>query len=597
MSFLSHGRIQKLRQSPAFNYICVALLGIGTGLFALLAASSLYGMPMFWAYLRSPAVLALNILPAVLLVLGLFFATGRAWISFIVPSLPIIALACVNFFKIQLRGDAFIAEDFAHAAEAGKFVSDFTLEVNWKIVLCVAYLVLGTVFAAIFLRHRVKGWRKRLIASALTLGITLGVGIPVYASDDIYKKVASDYRFSWPNPTEEFITRGFVFPFLHSVRAALPTPPDDYSEEAVVDVLAAYEYDNIPEDKRVNVISVMLEAFTDLSEYDSLEFLTDVYEGWHRLQEESISGHLIANIFGGGTIDTERLFLIGETSLRTINNKSQSYLYYFKDQGYYIEGFHPGDRWFYNRENVHRDIGFDNYYFLEDFEGAEENDAYFFTKLLELYDARDKSVPYFSHNLTIQNHGAYYEDQNYGTGMISPEGLTEASYNILSNYLVGIYDTNNRIYEFIDELRYDAEPVVVVIYGDHKPWLGNYESVYRELGISMDTTTGTGLYNMYSTPYIIWANEAAKATLGTEFSGEGGDISPCFLMNNLFAVCGWGGDEYMKLSNEVLVRAPIINTPTGIYVENGELTLEPSEQTQELLQELEKAAYYRRNDF
>ena len=597
MSSSKQKKIVGIRESSALTYCGIAMLGLGTGVVSLFTATAVYGMPMFWAYLRVPALLVLNILPVALLVVALYFATGRAWISFFAPSLLIIIASCANFFKIQLRGDPLIAEDIAHTVEAGKALAGFEIELNWKIILCVAYLVLGTVFAAVFLKYRLRGWKKRLPSAVIAFAVILGVGIPVYASGDIYDSIACDYEFEWPNSTEQYITRGFVFPFLHSVKDAFLLPPEDYSEAETKAILAEYTYDDIPQEQQVNVISVMLEAFCDLSEYESVEFLTDVYERWHELQDESISGNLITNIFAGGTIDTERLFLLGETSLRSLNNKTQSYLYYLREQGYYTEGFHPGDRWYYDRENVHRDLGFENYYFLDDFENSMQSDEYFFSKVLELYNSRDASLPYFNHSLTIQNHGAYFADRNFGEGIISPEGLAPMTYNILSNYLAGIYDTNEQIYMFLEKLRYDAEPVVVVLYGDHKPWLGNYETVYKEIGISLDTTTEEGFFNMYSTPYVIWANEAAKKAIGNDFSGDGGDFSPCFLMNRIFSLCGWDGDEYMKLSNEVFARVPVINTPAMLYIEDGVLTDGLSERADELLRKLSFAAYFRRNEF
>ena len=586
-----------IRDSSAFTYCGLLLLATGTGAVSLLAATAVYGMPMFWAYLRTPALLALNILPVVLLVAALYFATGRAWIAFFAPSLLIIAAACANFFKIQLRGDPMIAEDIALMAEAGKMLSGFKPIINWKIIICAVYLALGTALSAVFLKYRPNGWKMRLLTAVFAVAVLFGAGIPVYASEGIYDAVICDYNIERLNTTERYVMRGFVFPFLHSIKGTYYEPPADYSEEKTKEILEEYIYDDISVERPVNVISVMLEAFYDVSEYELIKFETDVFARWHALQDESISGKLITNIFGGGTIDTERLFLLGETSQRTLNGRTQSYLYYLRDQGYYTEGFHPGDGWFYDRENIHRYIGFENYYFIEDFEDAASNDEYFFSKVLELYNARDKSVPYFSHNLTIQNHGGYYSDVNYGEGMISPEGLTEPTYNILSNYLIGMYDTNERIYEFIEQLRYDPEPVVVLIYGDHKPWLGNYESVYKELGINLDVTTMEGLFNMYSTPYIIWANEAAKEELDNDFSGDGGYFSPCFLMNRLFALCDWSGDDFMKLSNRVFESIPVINTPTGQYVENGVLTSELSESSKELLQELSFAEYFRRTKF
>jgi hypothetical protein len=329
----------------------------------------------------------------------------------------------------------------------------------------------------------------------------------------------------------------------------------------------------------------MLEAFSDLTNFADLEYSQPVYDKWHELAAEGVSGNLVDNIFGGGTIDTERLFMTGFLSLSEIHHDTASYVWYFKSQGYHTEGFHAGDEWYYDRESVCKFLGFDNYYFLRDFPDSDRTDIYFFPKIRELYDARDKSVPYFAHNLTYQNHGGYYTDARYGDEFVPYDALansalapsprlTDETYNILNNYLVGINDTCERIYEFVDTFRDDAEPVILIFYGDHKPWLGNGDSVYAELGVNIDPDTEEGFYNRYTTPYIIWANNAARATFkltSGNFTGNGGDFSSCFLMNKLFAMCGWGGNAYMKATNNLLKYTDIVSSATGYFRENGVL--------------------------
>ena len=61
------------------------------------------------------------------------------------------------------------------------------------------------------------------------------------------------------------------------------------------------------------------------------------------------------------------------------------------------------------------------------------------------------------------------------------------------------------------------------------------------MGISLDTTTEQGFRNYYSTWYTIWGNQAAKTQLGQSFQGQGPDLSPCFLMNQVFEMIGWDG--------------------------------------------------------
>ena len=44
---------------------------------------------------------------------------------------------------------------------------------------------------------------------------------------------------------------------------------------------------------------------------------------------------------------------------------------------------------------------------------------------------------------------------------------------------------------------------------------------YEELGLDIDPGTEAGFRNHYSTEYLIWANDAAKAVLEEDFTGEG----------------------------------------------------------------------------
>ena len=126
--------------------------------------------------------------------------------------------------------------------------------------------------------------------------------------------------------------------------------------------------------------------------------------------------------------------------------------------------------------------------------------------------------------------------------------------------------------EFVDYFKTVDEPVVICVFGDHNPWLGDAQSVYAELGINLDLTTQDGLRNYYQTEYLIWGNNAAKEILNNNFTGHNDTaISPCFLMNVLFEELGYEGPSYMKYMNDFMKTTPII-TSSNIGIKNGILT-------------------------
>lgn len=588
------------RARTAYTYVMLALLGVGLSLVSLFLASpygEASGNAMFISYFRIPLLVLLNTLPCILLVLLFYFITGRAWVSFAVSSLFIVGASLGNYYKIRLRTDPFIASDISVLGEAGNIAGKYSLELTGRVIFSLFCVLAGLLFAVFLIKGRCGRARSRIICAILTVFVGAGLYMTVYKSETVYDMTANERDINKWNTNQVFVSKGFVYPFIYSIQDAVPNPPEGYSTSAAEGILSRYETDDIPSDKKVNIISVMLEAYADLSEWDALNFEEDVYAGLHELQKESVSGTLISNVFGGGTIDTERCFLTGYTLSGDYRKHVNSYVWYLRSQGYRAEGVHTGDGWFYNRKNVNEYLGFEDYYFLETMPGSDRSDSFFFKKVGELYENRDKNVPYFSYNLTYQNHGAYDSEKTCEKHYISPDGISTESFNILNNYLSGICDTSNRMLEFVDGFRDDTEPVVIIFYGDHKPWLGNAMSVYNELGINVDVGTEEGFHNYFSTPYVIWANDAAKEMLGNDFEGEGETISACFLMNEIFRLCSWEGNDFMKLNSALRAVTPIVNSKTGLFRYNGELTSYLHDNDGELWRDYKLAQYYLSHNF
>ena len=590
-----------LRQNLALNCIMLAIMGLGVGLISLLLGAAVFGMPVFRDYFDLPVIVLLNLLPPILLMFMLYFISGRMWIAFTFPALLTLGISMIHFFKIQLRGDPLMASDIAFMREAGTILNAYTLTMNWKIYLAIAAFVIGGAFSAFALKSKLKKPLFRIISSLLTIAVSVVLYKAVYTSADIYiNTIPVTFETEWSS-TRDFISKGFLYPFIHyfdsSLKELWGNLPDWYDEKLAKETLESYGHTDIPNDKKVNIISIMLEAYTDLTHFDVLEFTEDVYGPVHKLQEESVSGMLVTNVFGGETIDTERLFLTGNTRRTSYSTATNSYVHYLKSQGYHVEGLHSGDKWFYDRRPINKNLGLDEYYFLEDYENGARTDAFFFPAVMDLYTARDQGKPYFSYNLSYQNHGAYDTTKTKEPYVIAQNGMSDESFYILNNYLTGIMDTNKHIESFVESLRGDPEPVVVLIFGDHMPWLGNSHSVYSELGISVDRKTEDGYINYYSTQYYIWANDAAKNVLGNEFKGKGASFSPNFLMGEVFSLCSWEGEAYMQVLREMQAIIDVVNTPIGKFREYGKLTETLTPEGDTAFRKLRLVEIYRLNNF
>lgn len=573
-------------------------MGILLGVLSLMIVSKFGDIPgkdLYNSYMENEELRDLNILPAVVIMLLLYFFTGRTWIAYPVTAVLVLGFSLADYVKLLVRNDPFMATDIAVVFEALDMADSYIIDFEWRLTTSIAVLIIGTAFCAVFLRAPLRNKWARLILSTVGVIVCAVLWTDVYCDYTKYATLENEkyeeFKFDPWESRHKYISKGFLYPFIFSIQYAIPQPPAGYSNDLADDILSSYVYDAVPEDEKVNIISVMLEAYTDLTRIEELDIHEEVYAPLNRIREQAYSGMLMANTFGGGTTDSERTFLTGYSYTENFRKNVNSYVRYFTDNGYHAQGFHAGDSWFYNRENVNEYIGFDEYRFLQDVEGSNQTDEFMFNYIREEYDSRNKSVPYFGYYLTFQNHGPYHSGSTGEKAYLERGNLTDYAYNVLNNYLAGIADTTERIEQFVMSFKDDPEPVIIIMFGDHMPWMGDSNKVFTDTGINYDTGTEDGFYTNYGTMYFIWANDAAKEVLGTELIGEGEALSPCFLIPKLFELCSWGGNEFLKLSQELMEKVPVISTGSGLYVENGVITGSLSEETEEIIDKYRMAQY------
>jgi len=575
---------------------------LALGLLCLMLAPAQYGWELFYDYLDHPALVALNLLPPVVLMALLYGLSGRAWLAYALTALPVLGLAAGNAYKMFFRDDPVIAADLLLLGEAGNMAGKYQLFLFGKLAAALGCALVSALLLALLARGRPLGrFRAGIAGTALACAAALS---PLYASDQVYQDNANEEHINKWSVTQQYVSRGLLYPFLHSVKDAFPRPPEGYDQREAEGWLAQYEDAAIPEDKKVNLVGIMLEAFTDFSQFEEIQFSQDVYAVWHALEQEGYSGSLLANIFAGGTVNTERAFLTGVGDGNyDYRGDAPSYVRYLKGQGYRATGSHPSYNWFYNRQNVNAYLGFDSYRFTEDYfgpvYGADPvlNDDGFLPDLTRtVLEQLEQDAPLFSFSVTYQGHGPYGDRECWWgepEDFFTNPGLDDASRYILSNYLGSVMATQRHLADMVDAFRASDEPIVLVVFGDHKPWLGNGNSVYHALGVTLDQDSQEGFYNYWSTPYLIWANGAAKAALGRDVRGKGPDISPCFLMNVLFEQLGWTGDAYMQAVDPCRAELPVIHSHGARLTAAGELTAQLPPEQKELARRFLCLSYYR----
>lgn len=597
-------------------HLCLMLFACGALTFFTLRLSYSNLNPEIWlGYWEDLWIPLMNLLLLYGLCLTLFALFGRAWLAFLLTALISLGVAVGNYYLIIIRSDPLQFADLTCLREALAITDTqgYELEMSPRIWLSIGGALGFTALLALLSRWRPrwKGYRPLglVLAVSFLIGIcTLGCSTWMMNLTKYYKHVNT-----W-SVTEIYASRGVVYSFTRTIFSG-SGKPSGYSEKDTEALLNSYEAENIPDERKVDVFVIMRESYADLSElaHDEKALDFSCYEKYHSLVDESVyTGNLITNGFGGNTKDAERCFLTGNYVTRDWRKPTNSYVWYLKQQGYATEGAHPFNGWFYNRLNVDRYLGFDRYLFREDGfnelvgEKAIADDDVLFNCIWEQYQThiQNSDAPYFNFSVTYEGHGPYNYSSNKYRGRYvlrdenTPDGIA------MNNYLGCCAKRDEALLTLIARFRACARPIVLLTYGDHKATLGkdinNYTTAaYERFGMDVDLSTEEGFLNYYSTDYVIWMNQAARATLGCAQTqpDHGPTISPCYLMNVLFRTLGWGeGPAYLQAMSDMMTDFPVYSTKGRVSIE-GTLRTTIPEAWMEKYRQMQALSYYWQNRF
>jgi phosphoglycerol transferase MdoB-like AlkP superfamily enzyme len=568
-------------------------------------------------------VLFLNYLPIALTMLVLTLALWNVGYGGGLTAFIWLAMSLANTLKIQARDEALAFQDIFLLKEGLSATRHYALHVPVLLIFLSANLVLvlfflGRVFRS---RKRMKRyWPVRIISTVLAVILAVTVVKLPMASKDRFESFDIENEFY---VTGIYNQLGFPYCFTYYMTKNNAVRPDNYSENSARNFETEPAYG---QGKDVNVIVVMNESFTDLSDNEIFNYPAseDPLKNYHALQkdENAFSGHIVVHWIGGGTANTEYDVTTGmqtemldsssASAFRYVKNDTASIFRVFNGDGYRTMFIHPGDAWFYNRENVYPRLGAQEVLFTDDMKGLEMKGEWVTDDSLadyvfqEFEDTVEKGDNLFAYVTTIQNHMSY-DYGKYGDGYTFKKVYTdkEVSYDnraYLPVYMEGIYDADASLKKMTDYFSQREEPVVLVFFGDHFPALGADREVYKELGLPMADETGNSSddpFCAYEPPYLVWANDSAAEELDFERTvksldlPEDGIISANYLGAVLLELTGRGEeDSFFQYLNEMRRELPVVSG--GRYKDaDGNIITKLSEDQKELVSKLQRWSYYR----
>jgi phosphoglycerol transferase MdoB-like AlkP superfamily enzyme len=484
--------------------------------------------------------------------------------------------------------------DLFLASEAGNMGKRYSyVPPKLYALLIVGIVVLG-IICHYFLKSPRRGFGWRCSWTALTLIVVVMGTKNFYLNDTKFNNSARITHGNIWDKANRYAAHGFVYSFMNTLNKGQVQAPKGYTAAAAKQNLAQYKNKNIPANKKINVITIQLEAFQDFSKWSQIDIDPSVYAGLHAVEKEASSGELSTTIFGGGTVDTERKVLTGFSTLPNLRTNTNAFTYYFRQQGYNTYFAHPGYAWFYNRQNIDKYLGFPETLFKENYYDANVSkasiipDSLVFNDLYKHFQQKTKNGKYlFNQTVTYQNHGPYPTTFS-GTPLVKwQSGYNKSDYAIINNYLTGVKKTSDALLALVNKFKNSKKPVVLSFWGDHNPWGGLNNSTYKMLGINLDQGTQEGINNFYDTPYVIYANAAAKKRLRTQFQTKGATISPMYVLPTIFQHAGWQGSQYMQAVSKMQQTIPVFGLNKDMYKGKftgaGDLPADVQKQIQQFL--------------
>lgn len=547
----------------------------------ILALSPIVSFYLLEYYTRNPfktmniQAQLLNIVFFELVMLLLLFLTKRARLAVILPALLTALAGLANYFVLKFRSAPIMPWDIYSIKTAASVADNFEYTLSKNAVLALLGFFLIILLGACCRLTLNIDWKKQAASAVLILLLLFGFTKMLHQDSAIRYFKLYDKLFT---PTTMQYKDGTAVAFLMELRFLSVSKPSGYSDSSAKELLSSYETTGTPT-QTPNIIVIMDEAFSDLSVLGDFETNQDYMPFIHSLMDgaaDTVSGTLNVSVLGGNTANTEFEFLTGNTMAflpqgsvpyqQYIKGKTPTLASHLKGYGYQTAAMHPYHASGWERDQVYPWFGFDNSYFLDDFEHAEivrkyVSDQANFEKIIDIYEQKDTDSPLFLFNVTMQNHSSYSEAYDNFHPDIE---LTDINSQALENYLSLIKLTDEAVENLISYFQTQEEETILVFFGDHQPTNFIADPILRSHGKTSDTLSDEELNLRYSVPFFIWANYDIEEASGVETSVN-------YLGSRTLKLAGIPLDPYSAYLNELKETFPVI-TSMQVTDSSGEST-------------------------
>ena len=326
---------------------------------------------------------------------------------------------------------------------------------------------------------------------------------------------------------------------------------DFYNEKEKTDTtnLNKNDYTNIFEGKNIIVIhaeSIMTHDMT--LKFNNEELTPNI----NKLASEGLFfSNYYPQVSVGTSSDTEFTFntslLPSSTGTVFVNywkRKYEAIPNILKQKGYYTASMHANNASFWNRNVMHKTLGYDKFYARDSYDYSNSDDiigmglsdeAFLNQTVDKIKDIASKNEHYYLTLITLSNHTPWDEEDKYGdyevdykyTGYDESGNMVEKTYPYmegteLGRYFKSVHYADYALGKFMDRLNEEnlLENTVIVLYGDHDAKISKKEYKYfynydfetgKEYSKDDERYTKVDYYNYElnrKVPFIIWTKDS-----------------------------------------------------------------------------------------
>lgn len=459
-----------------------------------------------------------------MLVAYILYALSRRLSVFLVIQAMLMGLLYVgNAIKIAFFGGPIMPDD-VFALRSLLLILE-----GWRFFA--AAIPLAAIASLVFFNFTMRHWSAYLATLvAVLLGITV-IYKPAMILNPIDKYTGNsvwDQRsnYIWHGATLYTLQEGTRYFALADV-----APDMDVAQESANSLLEALPDNNPTGAEKAftprNIHLVLLESFWDPNRLKKAGYNQNPLSPEFRKLWKS-TGYSIAMppVFGGYTANSEFEVLCGFPVTkdnvkfeRQLKNSVPCLPHILADKGYRTIASHPNVPVFWNRVNAYRNIGFQTYWSIADFVQDDMNrefmaDATLYRQVLEkISPSLDKKEPMLDYIVT------YFGHWNYPLGATRPSKITAKSkVEEVATYANTTYYKSRELMTFIDQMRKRDPDGIIVVFGDHLPFLGENFAGYVDSGVLAANRSDftPGMFKFYvSTPMIIIDGKKGPMKVGS----------------------------------------------------------------------------------